>query len=54
MVIFPAFEVKKWLLDLVEAFELDSEVPVWRVSFGWMEALTNDSEICEDGTAQCS
>jgi hypothetical protein len=26
MVIFPVFEIKKSLLDLVEAFEIDSEI----------------------------
>jgi hypothetical protein len=34
MVIFPVFEMKKSLLDLVEAFEIDSKIAMWSVLDG--------------------
>lgn len=49
MIIFPVFEVKKSLLDLVEVFEIDSEASMWPVLGAWMEAFTNAYEIREPG-----
>lgn len=34
MVIFPVFEIKKSLLDLIEAFEIDSKIAMWPVLGG--------------------
>lgn len=53
MVIFSVLEVKKSLLDLVEALEIDPEVAMWPVLDGWMEAFTNDSEIREHRIPEC-